>query len=191
MNASRTCLQQVKCTAWLTWTVAGGMLLNLYSRFRLPRVVHAESLLQIPWACWLLGGGIRGIAFAAFIVIFRLRIELCLNRGSQHVELLSRKARKRAKRAQPVPIHQLDYTIWNMQVAFFLAAHLWLVQGVIAGKEFTSWTSLQYVKLFISLCAVWHVWKPSLKAGEQPASDRWMLAWNRIDRAAKADLESF
>lgn len=103
MNASRTCLQQVKCTAWLTWTVAGGTLLNLYSRFRLPRVVHAESLLQIPWACWLLGGGIRGIAFAAFIVIFRLRIELCLNRGSQHVELLSCKHANVLKGLSPCP----------------------------------------------------------------------------------------
>lgn len=42
---------QINCTAWLTWTVAGGTLLNLYSRYRLPKVVHAESLLQIRWAC--------------------------------------------------------------------------------------------------------------------------------------------
>ena len=101
------------CHVWLTRTAAGGALLNVYSRYRLPRVVHAESLLQIPWACWLLGGGVRGAAFATCFAIFRLCIESYLNRGSQPVETRNCKARKRAKaRAlQPVPIHQLDYTI--------------------------------------------------------------------------------
>lgn len=155
--------------------------------------MYAESLLQIPWACWLLGGGIRGVAFATFFVIFRLCIESYLTRGSKQVETRPRKARKRAKaRApQPVPVHQLDYTIWNCIVAFFLAAHLWLIQGIIAGNKLASWTLPQYVKFLISMCVVWHLWKPSLKTGEELASSRLMLAWSRIDRAAKANLESF
>lgn len=174
------------CHAWLTWNAAGGTLLNVYSRRRLRRVVRVESLLQIPWASWLLGGGIWGVAFATFFVIFRLCIESYLNRGSQHVAKPNRKARKRAKaRApQPVPVHQLDYTIWNCIVAFFLAAHVWLIQGIIAGNRFAS------VKLLISLCVVWGLWRPSEKTGEDVASNKLMLAWSRIDRAAKADLES-
>ena len=36
----------------------------------------------------------------------------------------------------------------------------------------------------------WHLWKPSVKTGEGLSSNRVMLAWSRIDRAAKADLES-
>lgn len=155
--------------------------------------MHTESLLQIPWACWLLGGGITGVVFAAFFVIFRLCIESYLTRGSKQIETCPRKARKRAKaRApQPVPVHQLDYTIWNCIVAFFLAAHLWLTQGVIAGNKLASWTLSQYVRLLISVCVVWTLWKPLVKTGEELASSKWMLAWSRIDRAAKANLESF
>lgn len=187
-------LQRVRtvCHIWLTWIAAGGALLNIYSRYRLSEIVQAESLLQIPWACWLLGGGIRGAAFATCFVIFRLCIESYLNHGSQHVETCNRKARKRAKaRArQPVPVHQLDYTIWNCHVAFFLAAHLWLIQGVIAGNALASWTLPQYVKVCIASCVVWHMWKPSVKTGEGLSSNKVVLAWSQIDRAAKADLES-
>lgn len=150
-----------------------------------------ESFFQIPWACWLLGGGIKGSAFATCFVAFRLFLASCLKHGTQHVEVLSRKARKRNKLLKPVPVHQLDYTYWKCKVVFFFAAHIWLIERAAAIMQVGSWSILQWFKLCISLLATWYVWEPVLKSDAETISGRMVLAWGQIDRAAKANLESF
>ena len=171
--------------------MTGGTLLNVYSRYRLSRVVLLESFFQVPWACWLLGGGIKGVAFATCFVAFRLYLALHLKHGTQHVEVCSRKARKRNKLLKPVPVHQLDYTIWNCKVAFFFAAHIWLIEGAAAIMQFASWSVSQWLKMCISLVALCNVWQPVLGSEAEAISSRMGLAWGQIDRAAKGHLESF
>jgi len=146
--------------------------------------VLAEYFLQVPWACWLLGGGGWGVTFAACLFLCGLYTDQELRtKVIVPPPHLSAKWKKR-------PAAAADHRYYAQKkciLAFAMAVHVWLLQSVAASANVAVWTRPQWLKLSVSCYFLWFLWRPkaSHKSAEWRIVPQAKLAIERVETLAK------
>ncbi len=147
---------------------AGGGIVNIFSRYRTPEIVCAEYFLQVPWACWLLGGGCCGITFALCLFACGLYTDTEMKAFNRSPVTSHRTVRKKKR-----PVAAVDDRFHSQRkciLAFAVAVHIWLLQSVAASVHMPVWPASQWLKLGVSCYVVFSLWKP--------ANDKLVGSWS-------------
>ena len=149
----------------------------------MPESVLAEYFLQVPLACWVLGGGCCGIAFALCPFACGLYTDTEMKAFNRSLVTSHWTVRKKKR-----PVAAVDHRYHSQRkciLAFAIAVHIWLLQSVAASVHVPVWPVSQWLKLVVSCCIFYSLWKPADDPAEWHLIPQAKLALKKIEGIAK------